>query len=171
MESWITGGSPGDHRKRGYYYTGNLPGTPSRGCYGLVYGRLWIGLDVADDACYDAVEVMYMTEWLTVSEASRQLDIAERTVRHWITKDKLSAKKESGRWLIDPESIRPVGNDVAESSASPAKQTTIAVPLERYEGLITRVAQLEAENQEYRLMLEDQRRSWWRRWFRRKTED
>lgn len=109
-----------------------------------------------------------MQEWITVSAAARQLDIAERTVRDRIRKGKLSAKKEKGRWLIDPESIGNVGNAIAEASATSATPSaTIAVPLERYEALVTRLAQLEAENQQYKALLEDKRRPWWRRGFRR----
>lgn len=109
-----------------------------------------------------------MPEWITVAEASRQLNIAERTVRDRIAKGKLSAKKEGNRWFIDADSLRQSGNADAGGSATAANPGTIAVPLERYEALITRVAQLEAENQEYRLMLEDKRRPWWRRVFKGK---
>ena len=42
---------------------------------------------------------MGLPEWITVSEASRQLNVAERTVRDRIAKGKLSAKKEGNRWL------------------------------------------------------------------------
>jgi len=107
---------------------------------------------------------MVVPEWITVSEASRQLGIAERTVRDRISKGKLSAKKDGNRWLIDADSLRQSGRQAADASAKSAIQNTIAVPLDRYEALITRVAQLEVENQEYRLMLEDKRR---RPWYRR----
>jgi hypothetical protein len=40
------------------------------------------------------------------------------------------------------------------------------VPLEQYEALITRLAQLEAENDQYKRLLEDKRRPWYRRWFK-----
>ncbi len=110
-----------------------------------------------------------MPEWITVSEASRQLGIAERTVRDRARKGKITAKKEGGRWLIDADSLRQVGNDGADASATAATSSTIAVPLERYEGLITRLAQLESENEQYRLMLEDKRRKWWRRMFKRNS--
>ena len=117
-----------------------------------------------------------MPEWITVSEASRQLGIAERTVRDRIRKGKLSARKEGNRWLIDAATLRQSGNDIAEPSATSAATAAIPkgsinVPLERYEALITRLAQLEVENQEYRLMLEDKRRRpWWRRIFGRDKE-
>ena len=117
-----------------------------------------------------------MPEWITVSAASRQLKIAERTVRDRIRKGKLSAKKEGNRWLIDADSLRQSGNDVADASATSAASAAIpnaiSVPLERYEALITRVAQLEVENQEYRLMLEDKRRRpWYRRVFGKREKD
>lgn len=109
-----------------------------------------------------------MPNWITVSAASRQLGIAERTVRHWIHRGKLTAKKEGGRWLIDEDSIGKAGNSVAESSARSANpESVITVPLERYEALITRLAQLESENESYRRLLEDKRKPWWRRWFGR----
>ena len=107
---------------------------------------------------------------MTVSTAARQLGIAERTVRDRIRKGKLTARKEGGFWLIDPESIGNVGNVSAGASATSATPSTIAVPLERYEALVTRLAQLEVENQQYRALLEDKRRpdTWWRRVFKRK---
>jgi len=116
-----------------------------------------------------------MPEWITVSAASRQLGIAERTVRDRIRKGKLSARKEGNRWLIDAATLRQCGNGIAEPSATSAATAAISgsinVPLERYEALITRVAQLEVENKEYRLMLEDKRRGpWWRRVFKRNQE-
>lgn len=107
-----------------------------------------------------------MTEWVTVATASRQTGIADRTIRHWITKGKVIAKKEKGRWLIDSDSLSAVGNDIADDSARLAKEAMISVPLERYEGLITRLAQLEAENDNYKRILESaemkqKRRGWW----------
>jgi len=108
-----------------------------------------------------------MAEWITVSAASRQLGIAERTVRHRIRQGKLSAKKEGGRWLIDEDSIGKLGKSLADDSARSARSATIAVPLERYEALITRLAQLEAENDQYKRLLEHHQEPWWRRWFRK----
>ena len=116
-----------------------------------------------------------MPEWITVSAASRQLGIAERTVRDRIRKGKLSARKEGNRWLNDAATLRQCGNGIAEPSATSAATAAIPgsinVPLERYEALITRVAQLEVENQEYRLMLEDKRRGWWKRIFGKGKQD
>ena len=110
--------------------------------------------------------VMPLPEWINVKKASRQIGIAERTVRHWIHTDKLTAKKEGGKWLIDESSLSAIGKAHAEESA---KETTIAVPLERYEALITRLAQLEVENSQYRKLLEaPRRRPFWQRWFRRR---
>jgi len=104
-----------------------------------------------------------MTDWLSVNSASRQTGIAERTIRDWITKGKVIAKKEKGRWLIDPDSLSAIGKDIANESAISAKENMISVPLERYEGLITRLAQLEADNANYKKMLEApkaKRRNW-----------
>jgi excisionase family DNA binding protein len=119
--------------------------------------------------------VITLPNWITVKAASGKLGIAERTVRHWIHKGKLTAKKDGRLWVIDGDAIDTIingniadsGNDIAESTATAARETTIAVPLERYEALITRLAQLEIENQEYRHMLEEHRHSWWHRLRRR----
>lgn len=117
-----------------------------------------------------------MADWLTVNSASRQTGIAERTIRDWITKGKVTAKKEKGRWLIDPDSLSAVGKAIANESAISAKETLISVPLERYEGLITRLAQLEAENTNYKKMLESseikhKRQSWWSRLWKRSPDE
>ena len=92
-----------------------------------------------------------MAEWITVSTASRRLNVAERTVRHYISESKLIAKKEKGKWLIDDDSI---GKLLAADSATPASASTIAVPVEHYDGLTIRVGQLQAENDNYRRMLQ-----------------
>jgi hypothetical protein len=117
-----------------------------------------------------------MADWITVSMASRQTGIAERTIRDWITKGKVTAKKEKGRWLIDPDSLSAVGKAIANESAISAKESMISVPLERYEGLITRLAQLEAENTEYKKMLESsemkrRRQSWWSKLWKRSPDE
>jgi excisionase family DNA binding protein len=108
-----------------------------------------------------------MATWMDVKEASGKLHIAERTVRHWIHQGKLTAKKEGGKWLIDESSLTAIGKAHAGGSA---KETTIAVPLEHYDALLTRLAQLEAESQQYRdqvkLLEAPKRVSFWRRIFR-----
>jgi len=113
-----------------------------------------------------------MGQWLSVKLASRQAGIAERTIRHWITKGKLIAKKERGQWLIDPDSLADIGKSIAKDSANLAKKETITMSIDRYDGLITRLAQLEAENANYRKMLESsemkrKRGAWWRFWERK----
>ena len=138
-----------------------------------------------------------MADWITVKDAAGKLDIAERTVRHWIKQGKLTAKKDKGIWLIDADTIKgttpgkPTANGkvVSEESASSA---TVSVPLDHYDGLTTRLGQLEAENTQYRKMLvahEDEtssyqdevkqlkeqleyyRQPFWRRWRKRKAEN
>jgi len=113
-----------------------------------------------------------LAEWLTVSVASRKAGVSDRTIRNWITKGNIQAKKEGGKWLIDPSSLSEIGNDyfqqVGKSEKVIGSETLISVPLERYEGLITRLTQLESENMQYRKMLESaemkrKKRSWWSR--------
>lgn len=115
-----------------------------------------------------------MSEWIGVSTASRQTGIAERTIRDWITKGKITAKKEKGRWLIDSDSLSAIGKAIANESAISAKESMISVPLERYEGLITRLAQLEAENTNYKKMLEapkERRWGWFSMLFRKSSDE
>jgi len=110
-----------------------------------------------------------MPEWLTVSAASRKLSVSDRTIRNWIAKGRLTAKKEGNRWLIDDASISEIGKSDLPVIGKSETGNMISVPLERYEALVTRLAQLEAENEGYRRLLEDKReRPWWRRIFRRK---
>lgn len=119
-----------------------------------------------------------MADWLSVNSASRKAGVSDRTIRNWIAKGKITAKKERGQWLIDPDSLSEIGNEVfqidGKSERGSNSETLISVPLERYEGLITRLAQLEAENASYKTMLESsemkqerQKEPFWRRWFRR----
>lgn len=39
-------------------------------------------------------------EWITTTEAARLTGVTGRTVRNWITSQKLPAKKYGGRWLV-----------------------------------------------------------------------
>lgn len=111
-----------------------------------------------------------MSEWITVNSASRKAGVSDRTIRNWIAKGKLQAKKEHGQWLIDPDSLSEIGNESfqidGKSERGSSTENMISVPLERYEGLITRLAQLEAENTNYKKMLEapkERRRGWFSR--------
>lgn len=130
-----------------------------------------------------------MKEWISVAEASRKAGVSDRTIRNWIAKSKLSAKKEKGQWLIDEGALSEIGNEVSDTVG---KSETIPVPLEHYDGLTTRLGQLEAENSHFRLMLkahddevdklqaereelkkelEYYRQPWHRRWRRKRKKD
>lgn len=108
-------------------------------------------------------------KWLSVNVASRKAGVSDRTIRNWIAKGKVSAKKEGGQWFIDPDSLSEIGNKGFQKVGKTESETMISVPLERYEGLITRLAQVEVENTQYRKMLEapKERRGWWSRLFRK----
>jgi len=114
-----------------------------------------------------------MPEWIDVKTAARRLDIAERTVRDRIRKGKLIAKKEGNHWLVDAASIGNIGgNETAMPAAESAitGNDMITIPLDRYEGLLTKLGQMQAENESYRLALEahEEKRGWWKRIFRKR---
>jgi hypothetical protein len=111
-----------------------------------------------------------MTNWIDVSTASRKTNVSDRTIRNWITKGKLIAKKEKGVWLIDESSLQEKGNQFSELNGKAEPGNLISVPLQRYEALITRLAQLENENSQYRKMLEAHE-PLWKRIFHRKTKE
>ncbi len=94
-----------------------------------------------------------MAEWITVSTASRKSDVSDRTIRNWIAKGSLIAKKEKGQWLIDDSSLSEIGTIISDDNGKSERAKTVSVPLEHYDGLTTRLGQLEAENSQYRLML------------------
>ena len=94
-----------------------------------------------------------MIEWITVSEASRKVNVSDRTIRNWIAKGKIIGKKEKGLWLIDNDSLSEIGKASSDDGGKSERVETVSVPLEHYDGLTTRVGQLEAENNQYRLML------------------
>jgi len=52
-----------------------------------------------------------MSEWITVMLANRKAGVSDRTIRNWIAKGKLQAKKERGQWPIDPDSLTEIGNE------------------------------------------------------------
>lgn len=95
-----------------------------------------------------------MPDWITVTSASRKAGVSDRTIRNWIDKGRIVAKKEKGRWLVDESSLAEIGKGVSDVSGKSESPETIPVPLEHYDGLMTRLGQLEAENRQYRLMLE-----------------
>jgi len=133
-----------------------------------------------------------MPEWITVSAASRKAGVSDRTIRNWIAKGTLSAKKERGQWLIDDSSLSEIGKQVSDEVGNSERGETISVPLEHYDGLMTRLGQLEAENSQYRLMLEAHdseagkleaelrelreqvkhyQEPWYRRWFKKRKPE
>ena len=59
-----------------------------------------------------------MKGWITVAEASKRLDISERSVRTWIAEGKLNARKQGRKWLILEESIGNYGGGVAHPQIS-----------------------------------------------------
>lgn len=98
--------------------------------------------------------MVILPEWITVTAASRKAGVSDRTIRNWIDKGRIVAKKEKGRWLVDESGLAEIGKDVSDVSGKSESPETIPVPLEHYDGLMTRLGQLEAENRQYRLMLE-----------------
>ncbi|MDX1885361.1 helix-turn-helix domain-containing protein [Mycolicibacterium sp. 120270] len=40
------------------------------------------------------------TVWLTTSEAARQANVTDRSIRRWIAEGRLPATRHGGRWLI-----------------------------------------------------------------------
>ena len=49
----------------------------------------------------------------TLKTASRKAGVSDRTIRNWIAKGKLIAKKEGSRWFVDDSSLGKVGNIVS----------------------------------------------------------
>lgn len=133
-----------------------------------------------------------MAEWITVSGASRKANVSDRTIRNWIAKGKIVGKKEKGQWLIDEDSLSEIGKAISDAGGKSERVETVSVPLEHYDGLTTRLGQLEAENNQYRLMLkahddegdklqkemkelkeelERYKQPWYRRWRRKRDKD
>lgn len=124
-----------------------------------------------------------MQDDLHTKEVMEILGVSRRTVQTWVKSGKLAVKKDAqGRNIFtstDIESMRRTMQEPCEVASTwsdpavisftfnPVKQVIIDV--ERYEGLLTRLAQLEVERrslQEKVLQLEDKRPPWWRRLFR-----
>lgn len=117
-----------------------------------------------------------MGEQLSTREVMALLGISRRTVQAWVKQGKLRPGKDAqGRntftradiesLMGDAQEVHTVTPASAESSVLPVRfdpSRQIIVDLAHYEGLLIRLAQLEAKV----LMLED-KRPWWRRLFRR----
>lgn len=94
-----------------------------------------------------------MKGWITVAEASRRLNISERSVRTWIAENKLKARKQGRRWLIAEDSIGGYGGEDAEFSEATAdisEDTGGSLPQE--------LAKLKIENQFLRAEIEELRK-------------
>jgi len=87
-------------------------------------------------------------EGYTIKEASRELRVCQKTVHNYILRGVLKARKEYGRWIIDPESLKGlkekkgIGDNV---SITPSDKITI--DKSHYEGLLKQIGQLQAKEE------------------------
>jgi hypothetical protein len=112
--------------------------------------------------------------WLTIKETCLDLGVSEKTVRRYIGKGLLEAKKTEGKYFISEQSIRHFDQvkegslDINMSNFDPTKH--LVIERQEYQGLLVRLGQLEAENKflkdNEQKLIED-RRSWWRKLFNR----
>lgn len=86
---------------------------------------------------------------LTIQEVARQLNVSERTVHRYLHKGLLGAKKVEGKVYISQDSVRHFDSakaalvDTMVTSFDPLHH--VILPRQEYQGLLTRLSQLEAE--------------------------
>ena len=52
------------------------------------------------------VGVAVQTEWMTVAQAAKYLDVSEKSIRRWIAAGRLSARRAGPRLIrIDPRAL------------------------------------------------------------------
>jgi excisionase family DNA binding protein len=86
---------------------------------------------------------------MTIKEASVTLSVSVRTIHRYIQKGLLEAEKVDGKIYVSEESIRhfeSLSSDKIDTSAGQFDITRhVVIERDRYEGLLTRLSQLEAE--------------------------
>ncbi|MCV6975329.1 helix-turn-helix domain-containing protein [Mycobacterium bourgelatii] len=70
-------------------------------------GRTQNPFSVAASGQNRAVRDSYLpsSEWLTTPAAAEQLGVSERTMRRWVTAQRIPARKHGGRWLINSRDL------------------------------------------------------------------
>ena len=117
-----------------------------------------------------------------IKEAAKVLKVSTRTVRRYIDKGLLKADLRDGKLMIEDESIRNFDKLSEDRMTTPMDPLThVTLERDRYDALLTRLAQLEAERpylleykglsaqmDEIREKLEkkEDKRPWWRRVWR-----
>ena len=82
-------------------------------------------------------------KWLDTKEASRLLGVSSDTVRKWIKRGKIRARKVEGRWLIERDSLPDVSRTKQDSVQD--RDGTIVLSERDREVLQERVRDLERD--------------------------
>lgn len=116
-----------------------------------------------------------MRDELTTVEVMKLLGISRRTVQEYVKAGRLTVTKDvRGRNIFSHEQVRremavrialPTSPNIVQATFTFDPQNQVMLDRVHYEGLLTRLAQLETELRilrEQNRLIED-RRSWWRK--------
>lgn len=106
---------------------------------------------------------------LSISEAAARLGVSEKTIRRKLHRGELQGERQSGKWFV------LLSDSVQDTEGQPVHPNldkmmdTMSRLIEKYDGAITRVSQLEAErpllmehqktNEDLRKQLEEERKA------------
>lgn len=120
-----------------------------------------------------------MENWISVKEAAKIRKCSQANIRYLISQNKIEAKRDGGRWLVNQESLES-GKDFSQTAdiISVLKeqleqkdkqinllQTQIQEMSERHDTIIM---QMTRQLEQAQKMLESAKEPWYRRWRRKK---
>ena len=123
-----------------------------------------------------------MENWISVKDAAEIRKCTQANIRYLISQKKVEAKRDGGRWLVNPESL---GSEKDFSQTADVisilkvqleekdkqinlLQTQIQEMSERHD---TIVMQMTRQVEQTQRMLESAKEPWYRRWQKKKTVD
>ena len=119
-----------------------------------------------------------MPEWITVKEAAKRKKCTTANIIYYISSGKVEARKERGRWQINPETLETEKDFSSSSDVLLVLEGQLKVKDEQIASLQEELSQsrdqsnqiIAALTQQNQLMLED-KRPWYQRWFKRREEN
>jgi helix-turn-helix protein len=118
----------------------------------------------------------YMNDWISVKEAAKIKNCTTANINYYIKQGKLEARKEKGRWLINPESINIEKETSRPSQDFDSVFGVLKVQLEEKDKQIALLQeqlgqsqQLLAMEKQEKLQLLADNRPWYRRWRKEKA--
>jgi hypothetical protein len=114
-----------------------------------------------------------MSDWISVKEASKIKNCTPANINYYIKQGKVEARKEKGRWLINPESLNLKKDynkdfDILEVLKAQLQEKDKQIALLQEQ--LGQSQQLLALEKQEKLQLLSDNRPWYKKWFKGKAE-